>query len=375
MSSLPLYIVEIILLRLPVKFLIRCKSVCKAWQSLISDPYFIKTHLKLPETQARSRFCIIDEIRRHGINTNNSTAIVRGAFTKDCDAFSSDDVVTAGESMDLDYISDYKNFNFAYCIRLFSSCDGLLCIVDASGKIVIWNPSTRQHHQLPPNPNPHLLEFLTCCGFGYDSSSDDYKVIVVYTFRYINEETLVDVFSLKSNKWKNIEEIHHTTVGTRDSTVLRGALHWLNSSTSYDGIRKLKLYKITAFDFEKEEFREMSIPNNDRRFDLTVVGGCLCLYKGYVEMWVMKEYGIDTSWTKIISPFYNILRSGINILECNLLQTLNDKHLLLVSHRRLMLCDHRENTYKNIMCYDGDRLGNNATIYNETLVSPHPPTP
>ena len=196
--------------------------------------------------------------------------------------------------MAFDYISDYENFNITYCIRLFSSCDGLLCIVDVSGKIVIWNPSTRQHHQLPPIPNPNMLEFLTCCGFGYDSSSDDYKVIVVYTFRYISEETVVDVFSLKSNKWKNIKEIHHTTVhhttlGTRDATVLRGALHWLNSSTSYDGIRKLKLYKITAFDFEKEEFREMSIPNNDndRHFKLTVVGGCLCLYRdvGYERVW------------------------------------------------------------------------------------------
>ena len=94
-------------------------------------------------------------------------------------------------------------------------------------------------------------------------------------------------------------------------------------------------------------------------FKLTVVGGCLCLYKEDVpsEMWVMKEYGIDTSWTKITSPFYSILRSGINIVDCNLLQTLNDEHLLLVSHQRLMLCDHRENTHKNIMCYDGDRVG------------------
>ena len=75
---------------------------------------------------------------------------------------------------------------------------------------------------------------------------------------------MVDVFSLKSNKWKSIEETHHTIVVTRNATILRGALHWVNCSMSYDGIRKLKLYKITAFDFEKEEFRDMSIPNNDR---------------------------------------------------------------------------------------------------------------
>ena len=85
---------------------------------------------------------------------------------------------------------------------------------------------------------------------------------------------MVDVFSLKSNKWKSIEETHHTTVVTRNATVLRGALHWVNCSMSYDdGTCKLKWYKITAFDFEKEEFREMEIPNNDGCFKLTVVGG------------------------------------------------------------------------------------------------------
>ena len=89
----------------------------------------------------------------------------------------------------------------------------------------------------------------------------------------------------------------------------------------------------------------------------------------------MKEYGIDMSWTKITSPFYSILRSGINIFDCNLLQTINDEHLLLVNHRRLMLCGLRKNTYKNVMRYEGDRFGNNSNLYKETIVSPHPPTP
>lgn len=36
----------IILLRLDARNLIRCKSVCKFWKSLISNSYFIKAHLK-----------------------------------------------------------------------------------------------------------------------------------------------------------------------------------------------------------------------------------------------------------------------------------------------------------------------------------------
>ena len=127
--------------------------------------------------------------------------------------------------MAFDFISDYENFNFTHCIMLLDSCDGLLCMVDLSGKIVIWNPSTRQHHQSPPNPNPNMLEFIACRGFVYDSSSNEYKVIVVYTFQYVNEHIVVDGISLKSNQWKSIVETYHTIVVTRYATVLSGALH------------------------------------------------------------------------------------------------------------------------------------------------------
>jgi hypothetical protein len=39
-------IVEEILVRLPVKSLVRFKSVCKAWRATISDPIFIRAHLR-----------------------------------------------------------------------------------------------------------------------------------------------------------------------------------------------------------------------------------------------------------------------------------------------------------------------------------------
>ena len=38
-------LIEEILSRLPVKPLIQFKYVCKGWNSLMSDPYFIKLHL------------------------------------------------------------------------------------------------------------------------------------------------------------------------------------------------------------------------------------------------------------------------------------------------------------------------------------------
>ncbi|KAL8499061.1 hypothetical protein ACS0TY_022141 [Phlomoides rotata] len=44
-NRLPHDIIENILLRLPVNYLIRFKSVCKLWEATISDPRFAETHL------------------------------------------------------------------------------------------------------------------------------------------------------------------------------------------------------------------------------------------------------------------------------------------------------------------------------------------
>ncbi|KAL6344459.1 hypothetical protein AAG906_039715 [Vitis piasezkii] len=350
MAELPLLIIENILLRLPVKSLIRSRCVCKAWRTLISHPHFVKSHLRLPQTQARTQFCTLN----YGEPGDNYYLVV-GASTKDCEAFSDDN----GGALAFDYLFDIGRFK--YEVVLLDSCDGLLCLVDLANKIVLWNPSTRQWNQLPPNPN--VLDFLGCHGFGYDSFADDYKVFVVSMLNP-NFETVVDVFSLKSNKWKRIQEKHHTRAARMCATVLHGALHWV----AYDPI--LGFDTIMAFDFEKERFREMAIPREEEELyvKLRVVGGCLCVHgsKDPSKMWVMKEYGVDTSWSKMASP-YNSLRNNLNEeFRCELLHTLNNEHMLLVNKEKLMLCDQKENTYKNIMPY-GRWFRHDANLYVETL--------
>ena len=396
-SKLPLEIIENILLRLPVKSVIRCKSVCKGWFSLISEPYFVKTHLHQPQTQARSWFCIIDDGEP---DINYSTQI--RAFTTNCEAFSDD----SGGSMGFNYLFNIGNFK--YPVKLLDSCDGLLCIVDFDGKIVLWNPSTRQCNLLPPNPNTCYSS--GCHGFGFDSSTDDYKVVAVsivlehggltggYEFEpslhnlNVYSRSVVDVFSLKSNKWKRIEAKHSTTVLGNNATFLHGVVHWIGfGSNDDDWIHGF--HRIIAFDLEKEQFREMAMPmpKGMEYSKMSVVGGCLYLLNynnDPTEIWVMKEYGIDTSWSKITSP-YNCsidLRRSSNItnqhlFKCKLLSILNDEHLLFVNQEKLTLYDQKQKTCKNYLCRkrtcknmyrQGIWFVDFARLYLETLVSPHP---
>ncbi|XP_022684344.1 putative F-box protein At1g47790 [Setaria italica] len=61
-------IVTEILARLPVKPLLRFRSVCKAWRAIISDPVFIRAHLRCPASnwERSPRFVIsphtLDEV-------------------------------------------------------------------------------------------------------------------------------------------------------------------------------------------------------------------------------------------------------------------------------------------------------------------------
>ena len=55
MKDLPEEVMLEILLRLPVKSLLRFKSVCKHWLSLISDPNFAKLHFERSSTSHTHR--------------------------------------------------------------------------------------------------------------------------------------------------------------------------------------------------------------------------------------------------------------------------------------------------------------------------------
>ncbi|KAK7818957.1 f-box protein cpr1 [Quercus suber] len=85
-----------------------------------------------------------------------------------------------------------------------------------------------------------------------------------------------------------------------------GAAHWLTIPD-----RSVPGQEIFAFDFaNNEEFHFYKTPvqridtDDIQKTGLGVLGGCLCFVVNdcknlYHDVWLMKEYGVESSWTKV----------------------------------------------------------------------------
>ncbi|GKA59209.1 putative F-box domain-containing protein [Tanacetum coccineum] len=93
------------------------------------------------------------------------------------------------------------DFDSEYCHRLVGSSNGLVCIhVCFKDELFVINPSTREVKKLRNPPKYIVIEVL---GFGYDSSIDDFKVVVGFSYKDSNDILFI-VLELKSNYWKSV---------------------------------------------------------------------------------------------------------------------------------------------------------------------------
>jgi F-box interacting protein len=286
-----------ILERLPVKSLIRFKYVCQSWFSLISDPYFANSHFQITTaTHTRRILCI-------------------RPFS-DCQTRSID--LTA-ESLDDDFACDSLNVDFLLLeyrsyFEIKGSCRGFVLLHHYSN-LYLWNPSTGFHRKVPLSPNGSKLHAEYFYGFGYDRLTDDYLVVLM-TYGYDptldDNYSCLEFFSSIDNVWKEIECSHNPHMSTFDDKpkagcLYNGAIHWL---AFHRDIVPWRDNVIVAFDFNERKLLEEMPPPDDFEHDdgdcgLWVFGEFFSLWStDYVnkrfEIWVMKEYKVNSSWTKTL---------------------------------------------------------------------------
>ncbi|GFY85211.1 hypothetical protein Acr_03g0019850 [Actinidia rufa] len=271
-----------------------------------------------------------------------------------------------GYAVDLDY--PLKSLRWG--VRIVGSCDGLVCISffkDLTDIIYIWNPSTRESHILPSLGK--VINLGISYGFGYDSSNDDYKVV---RGTFVNGPREVKVYSLRTDSWRRIQDFPSTLINfhsMESGQLVNGSLNWAATNPS------IHSWVIPSLDLGKETYREIPQPNYGKEFtrlSVRALRGRLCVVCDdvctFADLWVMEEYGMKESWTKLVSiPTWRMHRS---LLSSGPWWYLKDDGILLNFSGKFVLYDLVEHTFKHPLIY-GLHQFHQAEIYLESLVSPY----
>ncbi|PIA62414.1 hypothetical protein AQUCO_00200431v1 [Aquilegia coerulea] len=336
-NSLPLDIIEEeILTRLPVKSLKRFQCVSQSWNNLIRNPLFVSKHL------------IINQSKGAQILVNRSTGTQ----------------ILVNQIMSYNP-SDYQNYTSDYSLLGF--CNGLLCVkVLTTSRIIIWNPASKDYIILPQKKTPNSSLEEECYGFGYDAKSDDYIVC-----HYL--EAFFNIYSVRENSWRRIEEFRYKIIYRVYGTFLSGSIYWLAAHK----LIKSSNYFIIAFDLVDKQFRELPLPQYEENKNLNhivldTLDECLCSLRRInikqVELWTMKEDGLQTSWTKLYT-----IRMDRPLMESKLLYyNAASANLLLKDGYTIIFYDTKERNVirkrtKSLNITEHD-MG--ALTYFESLVSP-----
>ncbi|KAK6161783.1 hypothetical protein DH2020_005164 [Rehmannia glutinosa] len=254
-------------------------------------------------------------------------------------------------------------------IRIVGSCNGMVCVAIDEENLILWNPSIRKYKRLP---FLHIRSGSGCYmkdGFGFDEFNDDYKVVAIFfsIFQYGPYKVLI--FSLKANKWRRIEDFKNGMPLDHSGKYVNGKLHWL---VDIDGCMD-----IVSLDLASERYEKMGVPHNaDNGFDdpcltLGLFSESLCMlfddHKTCMHLWVMKEYGVKDSWTRLyIIPHFGTPGFYPHMLR---LWLLNNGEILLSYGCVIVIYNPKDNIYR-YPPIDNIASIHQGDVFVESLVSP-----
>ena len=320
-----------ILANLPVKSVLRFRCVSKTWDSSITTPDFISTHLNLNNNNNNNNLAYLIHVYSDPIIPSNTTI---PSFI-------------SGYDHTFNRISEYpipSSFFPSHYSYPADSCNGLVCFTNHknlptnAGAIYLWNPSIRKLKRLPGFSQTQYLSF--CTGFAYQSNTNDFKVVKISQMPGMKTEA--EVYTLSSNSWRRVEiSLANTVLGlppdNPTATFVSGALHWLGNV-----VEGASLFMILSFNVNNDKFGEIALPHAQQQQllpqgvmakinRLMVFKGKLAFITlGYLRfedanldeyndfmtshtprscfIWVMGEYGVHESWSKLFFvQFENVL--------------------------------------------------------------------
>lgn len=338
-------IVDEILKRLPVEFVVRFRSVSKLWNFLLSQPNCIQSLLNHSISQNFNDDYLIFTTRKY---YGKSSGITR----------TPDGISILSHSNSSEICLD--NVPYLLCnrdlIQLVGSINGLVCIacfprIDSvldSYHFILWNPTMNLSKKiLLPNDCPTKLKSHNrfMFGFGWDYVTNNYKIIVQST-----DSVQAVIYSSETDSWINIvgskfsEHMISCLMCWLPSVIVKGICYWDSCATSHQVIKfEPKNNELTYFTVPR--FRECYklVNLNDRlaRVEYASVG------EDIMDVYFFNEE--CCTWSKIYTTNIGIydLKSINSCFRNGRMVVFNMKH------QKYSLCDLKSNETKGLACsYD-----------------------
>ncbi|KAK4737553.1 hypothetical protein R3W88_001250 [Solanum pinnatisectum] len=286
--DLPTVVMIEILSRLTIKSIFRCKMVCKLWYPILtSDPLFINMyHLKRSSDfpiillSINESVRLLVELKADDSHPIHRAVVLSPMFHLPSPKFSRGNMILIG------------------------SCKGFLCLLsgrryDIDHRIYISYPILGRYFEVKL-PEWEKRIWRVSYAFFFNKASGQFKVLrsVVRKSVVSPKVSELEVYTLGANeKWKNVGMAPEPLCGLFSKVNINGVIHWMGCKNNEN---------IYSFNNFTEEVQFLSPPCGLQTpflgLTLRELGNCLCLSDDsnnqYIDIWWMKEYGIDESWTK-----------------------------------------------------------------------------
>lgn len=143
-------------------------------------------------------------------------------------------------------------------------------------------------------------------GFGYDESTDDYKVFALCSFSSPdNFKYKISVYSLKSDCWRIIGDYSCGRKLYCSGKFANNAINWGFGRPTVQ-FKNPEPKVILSLDIKLETYREVSLPKcteDAPYWALATIGksiSVVCKFSTYAVFWAMKEFGAEETCTKLL---------------------------------------------------------------------------
>ncbi|KAL7121823.1 hypothetical protein ACP275_01G007600 [Erythranthe tilingii] len=260
-TYVPSEIIENILLRLPVKSLMRFKCVSKSWEATISDPEFIANHLRQTKETKKKKKSSSDDDKDLLLWVGKRSLFI---------------IFPPSDS----YLRERP-------LTVLCYCDGFVLVrrylPDHQDIYVLWNPSSRSYRKIPCQPQIHTLsgdDYYddVAQGLYYDPLIKDYKIVAT------DMKSRYSIYTMGKKSWshemKGMEiDIPGIMVCCDNGSSFEGDTYWVLRTRT----RECQIDEnfLVCFDSKQEKFEKFPMPireyDNQCRFFLTYLGDHLCL--------------------------------------------------------------------------------------------------